>query len=313
MLKYSLRRMLYLVPILLIVSFTIFSLLLLLPGDPALALLGEFASPQQLAELRAKLQLDQPIPLQYLAWLGNFLSGDFGRSLRTKELVSDMLVSRIPVTLELTILAISLAALIGVPAGIAAALRRNTWIDVAVSTVSMAGVAMPFFWAGILLMTLFSVHLHWLPPSGFVPLFENPIQNIKLMIMPTLTIGLPLAALIMRQTRNSMLQVLSQDYIRTARARGLSPARVVFGHALRNALIPVVTVIGLQIGSLISGSVVTETIFSLPGLGRMVVEGIFERDFPPVQAAMLVIVIGVLLVNLLTDLSYTVLDKKVKI
>jgi len=313
MARFIARRLLYLVPILLVVSFVIFSLLLLLPGDPALAILGDYASKAQIAELHEKLQLDRPIPIQYLAWLGSLLTGDFGRSLRTRELVSDMLLTRIPVTLELTFLSILLSCAIGIPAGIAAALRRNTWLDVVVSAASMAGVAMPYFWAGLLLMMFFSVHLGWLPPAGYVPITVDPLANLKLMIMPTLTVGLTLSALVMRQTRNAMIQVLSQDYIRTAKAKGLGSWRIVFRHALRNALIPIVTVIGLQAGSLIGGSVVTETMFSLPGLGRMIIEGIFQRDFAPVQASILVIVIGVLMANLLTDLSYAFLDKKVKI
>ncbi|WP_439624749.1 ABC transporter permease [Shinella sp.] len=313
MTRFILRRILFLIPMLLIISFIIFSLLLLLPGDPAVAILGEYASAERVAELRERLKLDQPVIVQYLAWLGNILSGDFGRSLRTTELVSDMLLSRIPVTLELATLAILVSCAAGIPAGIVAALRRNGWLDIVVSTASLAGVAMPYFWIGILLMMLFSVRLGWLPPSGYVPFFTDPVTSLKLMIMPALTVGLPLSAVVMRQTRNSMIQVLSQDYIRTAEAKGLKPGRIVFLHALRNALIPVVTVIGLQIGTLVGGSVVTETMFSLPGLGRMIVEGIFQRDFAPVQAAMLVTVVGVLLANLAADISYAFLDKRVKI
>ncbi len=311
--RYIARRLVHLVPVLLITSFLVFAMLLLLPGDPTFALLGEQASQADRLLLRAKLGLDQPIPLQYLHWMGSTLSGDLGRSLRTQEPVIEMLATRIPVTLELTLLAIGLSIVIGLPAGIVAALWRNSWLDVAASMVGMAGIAMPYFWMGILLIMLFSLTLGWLPPSGYVPFTVDPIANLKLMILPALTIGSAMAALVMRQTRTSMLQVLSQDYVRTARAKGASETSVVLGHALRNALIPVVTVVGLQTGALVSGAVVTETIFSLPGLGRMVVEGIFERDFAPVQAAILVIVLGVLLVNLLTDLSYAALDKRIKL
>lgn len=311
--RYIARRLVHLVPVLLITSFLVFAMLLLLPGDPTFALLGEQASQADRLLLRAKLGLDQPIPLQYLHWMGSTLSGDLGRSLRTQEPVIEMLTTRIPVTLELTLLAIGLSIVIGLPAGIVAALWRNSWLDVAASMVGMAGIAMPYFWMGILLIMLFSLTLGWLPPSGYVPFTVDPIANLKLMILPALTIGSAMAALVMRQTRTSMLQVLSQDYVRTARAKGASETSVVLGHALRNALIPVVTVVGLQTGALVSGAVVTETIFSLPGLGRMVVEGIFERDFAPVQAAILVIVLGVLLVNLLTDLSYAALDKRIKL
>jgi peptide/nickel transport system permease protein len=311
--RYILRRLLHLVPVLLITSSLVFSILLLLPGDPTLALLGEQASQQDREILRQKLGFDQPIPVQYARWVANTVSGDFGKSLRTQEPVSQMLATRVPVTLELTLLSILLSVAIGVPAGIGAALARNSWLDVVCSFVAMGGIALPYFWAGILLIMLFSLTLGWLPPTGYVPFTQDPLRNLQLMILPTLTIGTAMAALVMRQTRTSMLQVLSQDYVRTARAKGVSETRLVLHHALRNALIPVVTVIGLQTGSLVSGAVVTETIFSLPGLGRMVVEGIFERDLAPVQAGILVIVAGVLVVNRLTDLSYAALDKRIKL
>jgi peptide/nickel transport system permease protein len=311
--RYILRRLLHLLPILFIVSFAVFSMLLLLPGDPTIALLGENASQAQREALKHAMGFDQPIPLQYLHWLSSFLSGDFGRSLRTQEPVSEMLVSRIPVTLELTVLSMLLSIAIGIPLGIIAALRRNKLADSIISVVGMAGIALPHFWAGILLIMLLSVALGWLPPSGYVPIWQDPVGNLRLMIMPCLMIGAGLSALILRQTRGSMLQVLSQDYIRTARAKGASPLRVIVEHALRNALIPIVTVIGLQFGGLIGGVVITEMIFSLPGLGRMIVEGIFERDFAPLQAAILVVVVGTLLVNLITDLAYALLDKRVKL
>ncbi|HMR32604.1 MAG TPA: ABC transporter permease [Geminicoccaceae bacterium] len=310
---YVLRRLLHLLPVLLITSSLVFSILLLLPGDPTYALLGENATAGQRQAMREKMGFDQPIPVQYARWLGSTLSGDFGRSLRTQEPVADMLATRVPVTLQLTVMSIILSVLIGMPAGIVAALGRNTWIDVAASVVAMGGMALPYFWAGILLIMLFSLQLGWLPPSGYVPLTVDPLQNLKLMILPTLTIGTAMAALVMRQTRTSMLQVLSEDYVRTARAKGAGEPRVVIRHALRNALIPVITVIGLQTGALVSGAVVTETIFSLPGLGRMVVEGIFERDLAPVQAGILVIVVGVLLINLITDLAYTGLDRRIRL
>jgi peptide/nickel transport system permease protein len=310
---YVLRRLFHLLPVLLITSSLVFSILLLLPGDPTYALLGEQATPEQREAMREKMGFNQPIPVQYVRWVGNTLSGDFGRSLRTQEPVADMLATRVPVTLQLTIMSICLSVLIGMPAGIVAALGRNTWIDVVASVVAMGGMALPYFWAGILLIMLFSLQLGWLPPSGYVPITADPLQNLKLMILPTLTIGTAMAALVMRQTRTSMLQVLSEDYVRTARAKGAGEPRVVLRHALRNALIPVITVIGLQTGALVSGAVVTETIFSLPGLGRMVVEGIFERDLAPVQAGILVIVVGVLLINLLTDLAYAGLDKRIKL
>lgn len=307
------HRILQLVPLLLMVTFLIFSMMQLLPGDPTFAMLGEQAGPEDRAALRAKLGLDQPLPVQYARWVAHTASGDLGTSLRTREPVSEMLRTRIPVTLQLTVMAIGLSLLIGVPAGIAAALKRNSLVDLAVSLVSMGGVAMPFFWMGMLLIGFFTLRMGWLPPSGYVPPSTDLWLNLKLMLMPTITIGTTMAALVMRQTRTAMLQVLGEDFIRTARAKGAGEVRIIILHALRNALIPVVTVVGLQTGALVSGAVVTETIFSLPGLGRMLVEGIFERDIAPVQAAILIIVLGVLLVNLFTDLAYVVLDRRIKL
>ncbi len=313
MIRRILSRMLYLLPIAAITSFLVFSMLLLLPGDPTFAIVGEMANEQERQQLREEMGFDQPIPVQYVKWLQRVLSGDLGRSLRNQEPVSEMLATRVPVTLELTFLAVLLSVVIGIPGGIIAALKRNSWVDFAVSFLAMGGMALPYFWAGILLIRLFSLQLGWLPPSGYVAFTEDPLQNLKLMVLPSLTIGVSLIALVMRQTRTSMLEVMSQDYIRTARAKGVSKLRLLVRHALHNALIPVITVIGLQTGALVGGAVVTETIFSLPGLGRMVVEGIFERDFAPVQAGILVIVTGLILVNLLTDLSYASLDRRIKL
>jgi len=310
---FIIRRLIHLVPVLFVVSIVIFSITLLLPGDPTLAVLGDQASQAERLAMRTKMGLDRPILLQYVTWLGSALTGDFGRSLRTQEPVAEMLAARVPVTLQLTLGAILLAVVVGVPLGILAALRRNSWVDVLCSATAMSGVAMPYFWTAMLLIILFSLTLRWLPPSGYAPLLSAPVENLKLMILPTLTVGMAMSALVMRQTRTAMLQILSQDFIRTARAKGVSETRVVLRHALRNALIPVITVIGLQTGALVGGAVVTETVFGMPGLGRMVVEGIFERDFAAVQGAILVIVIGVLAVNLLTDLCYAVLDRRIKL
>jgi peptide/nickel transport system permease protein len=250
--------------------------------------------------------------VQYGRWLMRSLSGDFGSSLATQEPVAHMLETRTPVTVELAVLSVILGAAIGVPAGIVAAVRRNRWPDMLASFIAMLGLAVPFFWAGILLIMVFSIHLNWLPSSGYVPFFVDPIGNLKAMVLPTITLGSTLAALVMRQTRSAMLEVMSADYIRTARAKGGREPRVIFHHALRNALLPVITVVGLQVGTLLGGAVVTETVFSLSGLGRMIVEGIFQRDFPAVQGAILVIVFGILVVNMLTDVSYFVLDKRIR-
>ncbi|CAH1657369.1 dipeptide ABC transporter membrane subunit DppB [Hyphomicrobiales bacterium] len=311
--SFIVRRLVQLVPVLLVMCIVVFSTTLMLPGDPTASMLGEHATAKERAELRSELGLDQPIVVQFGKWLGRAATGDLGRSLKTREPVAQMLAARIPVTFELTLLAVALSLVIGVPLGILAALKRNSWIDTAVSAVAMSSMAIPYFWVGILLIMFFSIHLGWLPPSGYVPFHVDPVANLKLMLMPAITIGTAQAALVMRQTRAAMLGVLLQDFIRTARAKGAGERRVVVRHALRNAMMPVVTVIGLQMGALIGGAVVTETVFSLPGLGRMIVDGIFERDFPVVQGAILVVVVGVLVINILTDLSYAMLDKRVQL
>ena len=310
--RYLARKLAQMLPVALIVTIIVFALTNLLPGDPTVTILGEQATAEQRAAVRVEYGLDRPAPLRYVEWLGRAAQGDFGRSLRTREHVSEMLAARVPVTLQLTFVAILIAVAIGVPAGILAARFRGSAIDVVVSFVAMSSVAIPYFWMGVMLILLFSLRLGWLPPSGYVPFFEDPVQNLRLMVLPAVTIGTAFAALVMRQTRASMLQVLTQDYIRTARAKGMSEPRVVLKHALRNALIPVSTVVGLQIGALLGGAVVTETVFAMPGLGRMLVDGIFQRDFPVIQGAILFIVVAVFAVNVLTDLLYRLFDPRVK-
>lgn len=294
-------------------SIIVFSLTQMLPGDAAFTVLGETATEKQREQWREEMGLNKPIPIQYLRWFSKAITGNLGLSIRTREPVIQMLIVRVPTTAELAGLSMILAIVIGIPAGITAAKFRNTWIDFAVSFFSMFSMAIPFFWLGVLLIMVFAVKFHWLPPSGYVSLLENPIENIRLMIMPAMTIGLSFAGLVMRQTRTAMLQILTEDYVRTARAKGLSELTVTFKHALRNALIPITTVLGLQVGALLGGAVVTETIFSIPGLGRMIVEGIFRRDFPVVQGAIIIIVLFILTVNIIVDLSYSYLDKRVKL
>jgi peptide/nickel transport system permease protein len=310
--RYLLTRLAQMCPVALVVSFLVFSTTLLLPGDPTITMLGEQSSAAQRAALRAQMGFDLPIPVQYGRWLMRSLTGDFGNSLATQEPVSHMLETRTPVTVELAVLSVILGVAIGTPAGIVAAVWRNRWPDIVASLIAMIGLAVPFFWAGIMLINLFSIHLGWLPSSGYVPFFIDPVGNLKVLLLPVVTLGSSLAALVMRQTRSAMLEVMSADYIRTARAKGGREPRVIFHHALRNALLPVITVVGLQMGTLLGGAVVTETVFSLSGLGRMIVEGIFQRDFPAVQGAIMVIVFGILLVNLLTDVSYFLLDKRIQ-
>lgn len=313
MIVFLLRRIIQIVPVVLVMCAVVFATSFMLPGDPTLTILGENAPAAARAALRAEMGLDRPIPLQFIDWLGRALTGDLGKSFKTGEPVMDMLLTRIPVTLELTVLAILLAVSIGVPLGIVAALRRNSWIDTLVSVLSVSSLAMPFFWVGMLLIMLFTLRLGWLPPSGYVPMLEDPLRNLQLMIMPVLTVGTAYAALLMRQTRAAMTEVLSQDFVRTARAKGMAEPRIVVRHALRNALIPIITVIGLQFGGLIGGAVVTETVFALPGLGRMITNAIFERDYMVVQGAILVIVVGVIVVNLMTDVAYSLLDRRVEL
>lgn len=313
MVRMLLSRLSQIATVVLLVCATIFVLTNMLPGDPTVTILGEQASAEQRAFAREQHGLDLPAPVRFVRWLKNAATGDLGRSLRSNEPVARMLADRIPVTLELTALSILVAIVIGLPAGIIAARARGSFLDVLVSIAAMTSVAIPYFWMGILLIMLFALKLSWLPPSGYIPFLTDPIGNLTRMILPALTIGTAFAALIMRQTRASLLQVMSQDYIRSARAKGLSESAVLIRHGLRNALIPVLTVIGLQIGALLGGAVVTETVFSLPGLGRMMVEGIFQRDFPVIQGAILFIVLCVIVVNLLTDLLYAWLDPRISL
>lgn len=311
MIRYIISRLMQMLPVLFLVSVAVFSMTLLLPGDPTFSMLDEHATAGERTALREKLGLDEPIPVQYVKWAQNVLSGDFGRSLRNGEPVVDMLVSRVPATTQLAIMAIILATLIGVPLGIVAALNRNSVRDVAATSAGMFAMAMPSFWLAMLLIMFFSIHLRWLPPSGYIPFVKDPIASLRLMIMPAITLGTVMAGLILRQTRTSMLAVLSADYVRTARAKGLGETRVILRHALRNALIPIVTVVGMQMGALLGGAAIAESVFSLPGLGQMVVDGIFNRDFPAVQGAILVIVTFILFLNLTVDIVYAWIDRRV--
>lgn len=311
MIRYIISRLMQMLPVLLLVSIAVFSMTLLLPGDPTFSMLDEHATAGERAALREKLGLDAPIPVQYVKWAQNVLSGDFGRSLRNGEPVVDMLVSRVPATTQLAIMAIILATLIGVPLGIVAALNRNSIRDVAATSAGMFAMAMPSFWLAMLLIMFFSIQMRWIPPSGYVPFIKDPIASMRLMVMPAITLGTVMAGLILRQTRTSMLAVLSADYVRTARAKGLGEGRVIVRHALRNALIPIVTVVGMQMGSLLGGAAIAESVFSLPGLGQMVVDGIFNRDFPAVQGAILVIVTFILFLNLFVDIIYAAIDRRV--
>ena len=312
MLGYLLRRAGAVVPVLGVVSVVVFSLIHLTPGDPVSIMLREEADPATVATLRHQLGLDRPLPLQYLTWLGRAVQGELGRSIRTNQPVMDAIRQRAPVTLSVATAALLVALAIGLPAGILAALRRDSAVDVVATLVAIAGVSLPSFWLAILLILVFSVALGWLPPLGWVSPGRDLVAWGQSLVLPSVTLGVAIAAVVMRMTRASLLEVLELEYVRTARAKGLAERRIVLGHALQNALIPVVTVIGLQAGALLGGAVITETIFALPGVGRLLVDGIFQRDFPIVQGVVLFLAVNFLVVNLLVDLAYAWLDPRIR-
>ncbi len=299
---------------LLFVSVVSFVLIFLLPGDPALAVLGDEGArdQQRYQQVRTELGLDQPLPLQYAAWAGRALHGDLGTSIRTRVPVIQLMLQRLGPTLQLTLMAIAFAVLVAIPVGILGAVKPNSRMDAAGTLLAMAGASLPNFWLGLLLILAFGLWLHWLPPSGYVAPVEDPIGNLRLMILPTITLGSGIAALVMRQTRSAMLEVLRQDYITTARAKGLTQRLVILKHALKNALIPVATVVGLQTGHLMGGAVITETIFSIPGIGSLAASSIFTRDFPTLQAVVLLMALAVVMANLVTDLAYAWLDPRIR-
>lgn len=312
--KLIVRRLVAMVPIIIVTTVLAFSLILLLPGDPALMMLGDqnASNTEAYRALRAQLGLDKPIPLQYLDWVGRALHGNFGVSLRDGLPIGIELSSHAFPTIELAVLAMLLALVIGVVAGSISALRPNSAADITATVVAFSGLAVPHFFLGILLIYAFAIWLHALPPSGYVPPWEDLGQNLRLMALPVLTLGAGLAAVLTRQIRSALLEVLQQEYVVTARAKGLEETSVVLGHAFKNALIPISTIVGLQIGTLIGGAVITETIFSIPGMGRMIVDAIFFRDFPTVQAAVLVLALVVLVTNLLTDVFYALVDPRIR-
>ncbi|PYG47275.1 peptide/nickel transport system permease protein [Pantoea sp. AG1095] len=312
MLELIVKRLLLAIPTLLLVSIMVFALQKLLPGDPVLAMAGEERDPAVIAQLRAEYHLDDPIPAQYFAWMGNALTGDLGMSLRTKEPVTALIASKLPVTLELSLLAMIIALVIGISMGIIAAVRKDSWVDHTTNFVALSGISVPHFWLGILLILLFSVHLQWLPASGFVPVSEDVAQNLKTLLLPALVLGTGLAATLMHHTRASMIAVLKADYIRTARAKGLLAKKVVLKHALRNALMPIVTLTTLLFGELLGGAVLTEQVFTLPGFGKMIVDAVFNRDYAVVQGVVLVVAIGFLLLNLLADVLYLIINPKMR-
>lgn len=312
MAKYSLRRLLQMIPVLLIVSFVVFSVIHLIPGDPAEIIAGSNATEAQMLALRAQYGLDQPIVVQYGIWLRRLVTGDLGNSLINKFPVSTLIMQRIPATVELAVAAAIIGALIAFPLGILSALRPGSAIDLATTIFSALSFAVPGFWLAILLILLFSLHFQWLPPSGRPDFSEQPIEHIKSLVMPALTLGIAMAAKLTRYLRSSMLDELSRDYTRTARGKGLSETVVVLRHVLPNSLIPVITVFGLQIGDLLSGAIIVESIFSWPGVGRLTIQAVGWRDYPILQVSVMFIVLSYMLVNLLTDLSYGLLDPRIR-
>ena len=300
------------VPVLVLVSVVIFMIIHLTPGDPVLVMLGEEASPEARDRLREELGLNAPLPVQYVLWAGRVVRGDLGHSIRTHQPVSEAVLQRLPVTIELSLAAMLVSLSIALPAGIISALRRNTAADIGSSILALLGVSVPNFFLAILLIWTFALNLRWLPPIGFVPLIQDVGANLRGLIMPAVTLGTALAAVTTRQMRGSLLEVLGNDYIRTAWAKGLREGLVIQRHALKNALIPVITVVGLQMGNLLGSAIITETIFALPGVGRMVVDSIFQRDFPMVQGIVLYLALIFLVINLLVDMTYAYLDPRIR-
>ena len=310
--KYLLRRLGTIVPTLVLVSMLVFGLQQLLPGDPAVILAGEDQDPGVVAYLRQKMHLDQPLPVQYLYWVGGVLRGDLGESLRIQKPVLDLVAEKLPVTLQLASMAIVIAVLIGVTAGVVSAVRRGTAWDYAANLFALWGLSIPNFWLGILFILLFAVRLGWLPASGYVSPFEDLRGNLAAMIMPAFVLGNAFAAVLMRHTRSSMLNVMSADYVRTARAKGLSERVVVLKHALRNALIPVITLGALGFGELLGGTVLTETVFTIPGFGKLVVDAVFNRDYAVVQGVVLVTATAFIVLNMLADLAYFAVNPRMR-
>ncbi len=306
------RRLIQLIPTIIIVSILIFGLQQLLPGDPALIMAGEEKDPEVIAQIRAQYRLDQPIPVQYIYWVKGVLTGDLGESMRLKVSVSELVAQKLPVTLQLASMAMLIAVLIGVPAGIISAVKKDTFWDYAVNVISLWGISTPNFWLGIMMIFLFSVHLGWLPASGYVSPFEDPWLSFKTTIMPAFVLGNSIAGVLMRHTRSAMLQALSSDYVRTARAKGLFENVVVIRHAMRNALTPVITLGALEFGTLLSGAVLTEQIFTIPGFGKLIVDAVFNRDYAVVQGVVLVTSATYIVLNLMADIGYILVNPRLR-
>ncbi len=312
MLTFLARRLAQIIPTLFFVSILIFCLQQLLPGDPALIMAGEERDPQVLAEIRHQYRLDRPVPVQYVYWMKGVLSGNLGESMRLKESVGALVREKLPVTLQLATMALLIAICIGIPAGIVSAVKKESALDYLANLFALWGLSTPNFWLGILLIFLFSVTLGWLPASGYVRLSENWEASLATTIMPAFVLGNALAAVLMRHTRSAMLQAMGTDYVRTARAKGLAEGRVVLKHALRNAMTPVITLLALDFGTLLSGAVLTEQIFTIPGFGKLIVDSVFNRDYAVVQGVVLVTSTIYISLNLLADIAYMLVNPRLR-
>lgn len=312
MILVALRRLLSAIPVLFIVSLISFGLMRLIPGDPAAAIAGTSATPAQIEQLRRDLGLDEPVILQLLHYYQGLLRGDFGKSLLLGKGVLAATMERLPVTIGLSLYALVLTLLIGVASGIIAALRQNTWVDQVAMMIAMLGISIPGFFLGLLMIIFFAVQLGWLPSGGYVPFSQDPIGWLRSTTMPAISLALLQAGLLARITRSGMLEVLRQDYVRTARAKGLPESQVILKHALANALIPIVTVVGIIISLLLSGAVVTEALFSLPGMGQLLTQAVLSRDYPMVQGGLLLVTTFLVVVNILVDILYALIDPRVR-
>lgn len=325
MLKYIVRRLFSLIVILLGVSIIVFMLVHLAPGDPVRIMLGEDATEADVERLNRIYGFDRPLPVQYLIWLGNALQGDLGTGIRSQLPVATLIVERMPATIELALWSLALAVGVGIPLGVLSAVRRNSWIDFGSMFAALVGVAAPNFWVGLILLSQVALHVSWLPIGSRGPSFPDAMlaivtqfdfsvfwDHFRYVLLPALALGTSIMALITRLTRSSLLEVLGRDYVRTARAKGLRGLTVVYGHALKNALLPVVTVVGVQFGALLGGSIVIEVVFAWPGIGRLIVSAISQRDFPVVQGSVLMLAVAFAVANLLVDLSYSLINPRIR-
>jgi peptide/nickel transport system permease protein len=310
--RYIAQRVFFIIPVALFVCFITFMIIHLVPGDPASVLLGEEATPQTVAALRHQLGLDQPLPTQFTLWFWQLLHGNLGQSIQLQQPVLEAIWQRLPVTAELGSISLLYSLALAIPLGIYSATHRNTWLDWLANVMSLLFTAIPGFILGLLLILFFAVSMRLFPPGGYVPFAENPAANLRDLILPVITLGTGAVAVNMRQIRASMIEVLHQDYVRTARAKGLLEGRVTYVHALRNAILPVLTIVGLQVGSIIAGAVVVETIFLWPGIGQLAVQSIFSKDYPVIQGIVLLAALSYMATNLLVDIGYVILDPRIR-